>query len=251
MTMRPNESIGQAYLAAARQRLAACHERVRHCLAQLNDTQAWWRPRPDLNSVANLVLHLCGNLRQWIVAGVGGAADDRDRPQEFTERGPLPREKLLRRLADVVAEADAVLGRTAEARLLEPRRIQGFDATVLSAVFDSISHLAGHTQEIVSLTRLQLGEGYRFAWAPATAEQGAPSGKEVAEATDLVFEQGTGIPPAPPPVPVEERASPPPEAPVREGGESGPGPSPTPPLGDYVREIGQEFQREEDEGKLR
>jgi hypothetical protein len=249
MSTHPNASIGQAYLAGARRRLAACHERIRHCLDQLNDDQVWWRPRPDMNSIANLVLHLCGNLRQWIVGGVGGAADTRDRPQEFAEREPIPREELLRRLADVVGEADAVLSQTAETRLLEPRRIQGFDETVLSAIFDSLAHLAGHTQEIVYITRLQQGKDYQFAWAPATPEQGAQPGKEIAEATDLVFEQGTGIPPAPPPVPVEERESPGPPAPVHEGGEPRPGQSPK-PLGDYVREIGQEFREEEDENKL-
>jgi hypothetical protein len=167
-------SVGEAYLAQARQRLARCLERIEHCLGQLDDGQVWWRPQPSLNSAGNLVLHLCGNLRQWIVAGVGGAPDVRDRPQEFAERGPIPKAELLRRLEEVVGEADATLARVTDARLLERRRIQGFDETVLSAVFDSLAHLSGHTQEIVYLTRLQRGDAYRFAWVPATPEQGAP-----------------------------------------------------------------------------
>jgi hypothetical protein len=165
--------VARAYLAEARRRLAACHERITHCLGQLDDAQVWWRARDALNSIGNLVLHLCGNLRQWLVAGVGGAADVRDRPAEFAEQGPIPKEELLRRLAQVVRAADEALSRVEDGRLLEARRIQGFDETVLSAIFDSLSHLAGHTQEIVFVTRLQLGEAYRFAWAPATPEQGA------------------------------------------------------------------------------
>jgi hypothetical protein len=140
----------------------------------LSDAQVWWRPRPALNSIGNLILHLCGNLRQWVVAGLGGAADGRDRPAEFAERGPIPREELLRRLEAVVEEARAVLAGQTARRLLEARRIQGFDVTGLAAIFDSVPHFRGHTQEIVGLTRLQLGDAYRFAWAPATAEQGAP-----------------------------------------------------------------------------
>src|SRR5947209_7701895 len=75
--------------------------------------------------------------------------------------------------------------------LLEPRRIQGFKETVLSAIFDSLTHLSGHAQEIVSLTRMQLGDSYRFAWVPLTPEQGAPPGEvpgaETVAVRDAVF----------------------------------------------------------------
>jgi hypothetical protein len=149
-------------------------ERIKHCLDQLDDAQVWWRPRPSMNSIANIVLHLCGNLRQWIVAGVSGTEDSRNRPQEFAERELIPKHELLRRLEEVAGEADAVLAHLTDAQLLAPRRIQGFDETVLSALFDSLAHLSGHTQEIVYITRLQLGNAYQFAWKPATPEQGAP-----------------------------------------------------------------------------
>ncbi len=232
--MTPNgESIGQTYLAQARHRLAACHERIQHCLGQLDDLQVWWRPRVEMNSAANLILHLCGNLRQWIVSALTDTPDVRDRPAEFTEQGPIPRGELLRRLNEVVAEADAALAAIPEVKLLEPHRIQGFDETILSAIFSSISHLAGHTQEIVHLTRLQLGEAYRFAWVPATAEQGAPLDpptREAAAATDAVFEQ-----PIVPTADLLPNIEPPPRK---------------SPLRDYVRELGEEFQDQEDEGKL-
>lgn len=127
-----------------------------------------------MNSVGNLLLHLGGNLRQWIVSGVGGVADARDRPAEFAERGPIPGQELIRRLDATVAEADAALAALDGSRLLEPRRIQGFDETVLSAIWRSLEHLSGHAQEIVCITRVQLGERYRFAWAPTAPEQGAP-----------------------------------------------------------------------------
>jgi hypothetical protein len=166
--------VGTAYLTVARHKLAAWHERIRHCVHQLTDDQVWWRPSEGQNSIGNLLLHLCGNVRQWIVAGVGGAPDIRNRPQEFTERGAIGRDELLQRLAEIIAEADTVLERVSSLQLLEPRRIQGFDETVLSAIFDSLSHFSGHTQEIVFRTRLQLGDRYQFAWVPATAEQGAP-----------------------------------------------------------------------------
>jgi hypothetical protein len=174
MSKSPTETVGRAYLREAQRRLVACHAKIEHCLAQLDDARVWWRPREDMNSIGNILLHLCGNVRQWVVDGARGAPDTRDRPREFSERGPIPATELLRRLEAVVGEADAVLSGLTDEQLLEPRRIQGFDETVLSAIFDSLTHFNGHTQEVVYVTRLQLGDAYRFSWAPSTPEQGAP-----------------------------------------------------------------------------
>src|SRR5207253_3569392 len=104
-----NHSIAHAYIAAGRRRFASCVERIKHCLGQLDDDQLWWRPHDSQNSIANIILHLCGNLRQWIISGVGGAPDTRDRPKEFAERDPIAKEELIRRLEAVAAEVDHVL----------------------------------------------------------------------------------------------------------------------------------------------
>jgi hypothetical protein len=237
-------TVGQVFLAESRRRLAESRKKIEHCLDQLDDAQVWWRARESLNSIGNLVLHLCGNLRQWIVSGVGGAPDVRNRPGEFSQRVPILKEELLQRFDAVVREADAVLAGTGEDRLREPRRIQGFEETVLSAIFDSLAHLAGHTQEIVCFTRMQLGDTYHFAWTPATAEEGAPLGKEVGTETlavrDAVFGQAAV---AAMRLPGPEGASPPEEL-AAEGGRPGS------PLRDPLLTLEQEFQDQEREGKL-
>jgi len=107
--------------------------RIKHCLGQLNDEQVWWRSQPSHNGIGNLILDLCGNVWQWIVSGLGGAVDKRDRPAEFSERGPIPKDVLVRKLEAVVSEARGVLGRLTTGQLLEVRRIEGFDATGLAA----------------------------------------------------------------------------------------------------------------------
>jgi hypothetical protein len=127
-----------------------------------------------MNSIANIILHLCGNMRQWVVAAVPGTPDTRDRPGEFSDRSSISRDELLRRLRALVADADAVLAGAAEAVLLEPRTVQGHAETVLSAVFESVAHFNGHMQEVVYITRMQLGDAYKFAWVP-TPEQGGSS----------------------------------------------------------------------------
>jgi hypothetical protein len=167
------DELAAAVARQAGDELSSALDKIKHCLGQLSDEQVWWRPRPSLNSIGNLVLHLCGNVRQWLVAGLGGAADVRNRPAEFAERGPVPRAELLRRLEVVVDEARAALARQTARQLLEVRPIQGWEVTGLAAIFDSVPHFRGHTQEIVHMTRVQLGDAYRLHWQPLTPEQGA------------------------------------------------------------------------------
>jgi uncharacterized damage-inducible protein DinB len=153
--------------------LDSAHERIHHCVAQLSDEQLWWRPTPDMNSVGNLILHLCGNVRQWIIAGLGEQPDVRNRPLEFSERGPIAKGELMRRLDATVRDAKKVLEQQTAAKWLAVRRIQGSEVSGLKALFNSLPHFRGHTQEIIHMTRLLLGDRYQFAWRPATAEEGA------------------------------------------------------------------------------
>jgi Protein of unknown function (DUF1572) len=180
-----------------------------------------------------LCLHLCGNLRQWIESSIGGAADDRNRPREIAERAPIPRDELLSRLAAVVGESDAVLAGADAGRLLAPLRIQGFEETVISAVFGCLTHISGHTQEIVYITRLQRGDAYRFAWTPTTPKERAaipdlPGGETVA-VLDATFQEMTGHPLPQRAAEVEVLGTPqdaPAEAPAAESGVVGPPESP-------------------------
>lgn len=166
-------AIARAYCDEATRQLTNELRKIEHCLAQLDEFQLWWRPTPQQNSIANLLLHLEGNLRQWMVAGVGEAPDVRDRPAEFADRSGRSQEELLALVRGVVEESTAVLSRLSDGDILAPRRVQGFELSVLSVVFDTTAHFRGHVQEIISLTRQQLGGAYRFDFVPATPEEGA------------------------------------------------------------------------------
>ena len=161
--------------AAAADEMESALDRIEHCLHQLNDDQIWSRTHRSLNSIGNLILHLCGNLRQWIVSGVGGAVDIRNRAAEFTERDAIPKETLLHSLETVVAEAKRTLSGVDAGQLATARTIQGFDVTGIAAIFNSIPHFRGHTQEIIHITRSLLGDAYAFAWTPTNPAQGAPA----------------------------------------------------------------------------
>lgn len=175
MSATAEESVGSAYLAECRATLGSALKKIEHCLEQLSDADLHWRQHPSHNSIQNVLLHLCGNLRQWILHGVGGEPDVRDRPGEFADRTEHPKAELVSRLRETVAHCDRVLAACSPAALLERRRIQGFDTTVLAAIFDTVSHFVGHQHQIVYITRLLLGDAYRFQWTPATPEQGSPS----------------------------------------------------------------------------
>jgi uncharacterized damage-inducible protein DinB len=136
--------------------------KIRACLDLLEDADLWWRPNDQSNSIGNLLLHLAGNIRQWIVSGVGGAPDTRTRQSEFDERGPLPREEVLRRFDETLADANAVFVRLSVASLGETRSIQGRETTVLHAIYHVVEHFSMHTGQIIYLTKQRTARDLGF-----------------------------------------------------------------------------------------
>ena len=167
-------TIGAAFLSECRATLNGALAKIENCLQQLADDDLHWRQHESHNSIENVLLHLCGNLRQWILHGVAGAPDIRNRPQEFADRTRRTKGELLTMIRQIVTESDRALDAFPPERLLEPRKIQGFETTVLAAILDTVSHLVGHQHQIVYITRLRLGDDYKFQWRPATPEQGGP-----------------------------------------------------------------------------
>ena len=168
--MQPTvDQLGGAVTAAACDELSKALDRIKHCVDQLSDEQLWWRSAEAMNSIGNLMLHLAGNVRQYLVAGIGGVKDIRERPKEFTERGPIPKKDLLARLEGVVTEAQTAIKKTPIADFLRPRFIQSSTMNGFQALFNAIPHFRGHTQEIVHMTRSLLGDRYKYAGPTATA----------------------------------------------------------------------------------
>ncbi len=170
------QAVHEAIIEGVCAELDEAASRVAHCLQQLGVEQVWWRPRPEMNAIGNLVLHICGNLQQWIVSGLGDEPDRRNRPAEFAERGPIAVEVLQSQLFACVGRAKEVLRAMPPERWVNRLRIQGFDVTGAGALFHSVPHFRGHVQEIIHLTRVQLGPAYKFAWQPLSPEEGRESG---------------------------------------------------------------------------
>jgi uncharacterized damage-inducible protein DinB len=150
--------VGQTFLDESRRYLRGAYlTAIERSVAPLTDAQVWWRPNEASNSIGNLILHLSGNVRQWIVGGVGQKPNERNRQLEFDEREAIPKEQLLARLRAVLDEADAVLASLTEAGLAERREIQGRDTTVLKAIYHVVEHFSAHTGQIQWIVKSQLG----------------------------------------------------------------------------------------------
>lgn len=198
--------VSNAFTADMAHLLDAPMKKIRHCLAQIDDTQVWWRPQESLNSIGNLMLHLAGNLRQWGITHVLQQEDHRDRASEFAADGREPsgasgrqtniadgrepsgaggrqtniagghtRDELLAHLTETVTEAQSVMQKLTPDDLLSRRTIQGFDVSVLEALGHTVTHFTGHTHQIITLTRLIIGDAYQYDWDPTKPRTSVPA----------------------------------------------------------------------------
>jgi len=159
----PDLGITGLFLAfSGRKLLAEYWPRLRGSVELLTEEQVWWRPNEASNSVGNLILHLDGNVRQWLVAPFNRLVDARDRPAEFAARREIPRAQLLAKLGATMQEASAVLSRLTEADLLSTLQIQGYTVTGVEAVYQVVEHFALHYGQIVYITKLVRGEDLGF-----------------------------------------------------------------------------------------
>lgn len=153
-------------------RFSHAFARILKALRQLDDGQLWHRPSPSSNSIGILLQHLEGNLNQWIYAGVGGKAFRREREAEFTRENGATRDQALALLHGLEARVREVIANVPEESLLDPRRIQGFDESIMSALMAALTHLELHAGQIIYMTKLMLRDKYVVAWKPANPEQG-------------------------------------------------------------------------------
>lgn len=136
--------------------------KIRAAVESMPADALWWRANSESNSVGNLLMHLAGNVRQWIVGGVGRQPNARDRVGEFAARGGAGAEQLLADLDRALDEVDAVLAELTEADLAETRNIQGRDLSVLEAVYHVAEHFAMHAGQIILIAKLHTPGAVKF-----------------------------------------------------------------------------------------
>lgn len=163
--------IEQIFLSESRRLLVADYlPKIEKCLGKLSDNEVWWRPNEASNSIGNLLLHLNGNVRQWIIGGVGQNSVERDRAREFAEREHRAAAELLEGLKATVHEAGAVIAAQTAESLMTRRKIQDYDVTVLEAIYHVVEHFGMHTGQIIMLSKMQTGEDLSLWRAPTPGQ---------------------------------------------------------------------------------
>lgn len=157
------QSSAELFLAFSRKKLLEQYwPRLRQSVESLSDEQIWWRPNEASNSIGNLMLHLEGNLRQWMIASFNRLEDKRDRPTEFNQRELIPRSALIEKLGAAVQEASNVLNRLTEDDLVTRFEIQGYSVTGLDAVYQVVEHFGLHYGQIAYISKALSGKDLGF-----------------------------------------------------------------------------------------
>ena len=156
------DTLHRLFLDCSVRRLELSFSHLEACLGKLTEEQVWARGTENENAVGNLVLHLAGNVRQWIVAGVGGAPDTRERGGEFSARGGISIPELTERLRGIVREAAAVIVAVTRERLAERVVIQKYDVSILEAIYHVVEHFSLHTGQIIFATKMMTGSDMGF-----------------------------------------------------------------------------------------
>ncbi len=148
-----SEQIAQLFISYSETKLQQMLSAVESCLSKLSDDQIWSRGAEHENSVGNLILHLSGNARQWIIAGIGGEKDMRKRDLEFLTKGGLSRDELLSRLRETVHGAISVIRGVTRERLTETINPQTGPVSVLEAIYQVVGHFQQHVGQIIFITK--------------------------------------------------------------------------------------------------
>lgn len=151
----PTQSIElQEFKHEVTRRMEENTPRIERCLAELSDAEIWQRPNPSSNSVGNLILHLCGNIRQYAISSLGRRPDTRQRDAEFAAREGFSKEELLEKLRSTVAEALQTLADADDEEMMRRRPVQGFDLTGVGIAVHVCEHYSYHTGQIAFWVKL-------------------------------------------------------------------------------------------------
>jgi uncharacterized damage-inducible protein DinB len=128
---------------------------ITKCFQQLTEKDMWSRPNASSNSVGNIILHLCGNIGQYILSSLAQQPDVRERDLEFSTEGGLSKAELLHKLSTTIDEACAAVNACADAELLQKRQVQGFTFSGVGIILHAVEHLSYHTGQIAYLVKLR------------------------------------------------------------------------------------------------
>lgn len=145
------------HLAFQKQIIFRLEEKQQHlqkCFDQLTEADLWWRPNTSSNSVGNIILHLCGNIGQYILSSLGRQPDTRQRDAEFAATDGLSKSEIWQQMSMTIEAAVSVVTNTSESEMMRERMVQGFSFTGLGVALHAVEHLSYHTGQVAYLVKL-------------------------------------------------------------------------------------------------
>lgn len=146
--MRPEKEILSEFIENAIYRLDENMRMVQISLNGLSEEELWQKPNSASNSVANLILHLCGNITQYAISSLGERPDIRERDLEFSVNSGAKKKEMLKKLADTVFHAKSVITHCSSEKLLYKREVQGFSYSGIGIIIHVVEHFSYHTGQI-------------------------------------------------------------------------------------------------------
>ena len=143
-------------------RLEENTKKVSQCFDELDEKDIWIHPNKSSNSIGNLTLHLCGNIRQYIISSMGGNEDIRERDLEFSTQGGLTKSELLGKLTAIINEAKSIINDSDSGSLLKVRSVQGYEYSGLGIIYHVVEHFSYHTGQVIFFTKLLKNKDMAF-----------------------------------------------------------------------------------------
>jgi hypothetical protein len=153
---------GELFLSHSARKLAQMTGLIEACVVRLDSEQIWNRGGDTQNSAGNLVLHLCGNVRQWIGWSIGGQSDIRERDREFQTSSRMGTPELLAKLNATVGDAISIVESFPPERLTDRVSTQDGEQSALEVIYQVVGHFQQHAGQIIFATKLLTGEDLGF-----------------------------------------------------------------------------------------
>ncbi len=131
-------------------------------LSKIGEDDIWTKQNRVLNTIGNQLLHICGNMTQYIVSGLGGEKDTRNRNLEFTTEGGHSNDELLKKLLFTTQKATEIINEATEDQLTKMHKVQGFNLSGIGLILHAVEHFSYHTGQIASQVKLIIDEPLGF-----------------------------------------------------------------------------------------
>ncbi|MDP4263868.1 MAG: DinB family protein [Bacteroidota bacterium] len=155
-------NIAREFVEQSISRIEKNTPKIIKCLGELSEEQVWQRPNEASNSAGNILLHLCGNMRQYIISALGNQPDTRERDKEFSTNGGYSKEDLQNKLVSTVSEVKNIISAVDENKLMKVHSVQGFNYSGAGIIVHVTEHYSYHTGQVVFWTKLLTGNDLGF-----------------------------------------------------------------------------------------